>query len=122
MQREGGNPLNEVDERRKHQRVQINWPVNMVTENGVVEGQTRDISIDGFSVFCDEPLRLHDTFQVTILPPNHELIEITGKMVWSDLYAIGDDDATVGIGVCFVQISEEDRMFFQQLVSELPAC
>ena len=111
--------MNQADERRQNLRAKISWPINITTKDGIAEGQTRDISANGLSVFCDEPLQLHDTFQISIMPPDHELIKITGKMVWSDLYAIGDDDSTVGIGVCFVQISEEDRMFFQQLAAEL---
>jgi hypothetical protein len=36
-------------------------------------------------------------------------------VVWSDLYGIGDDDSAYGMGICFVEISDEDLHVLQKL-------
>ena len=60
-------------------------------------------------ILCEEPLRLNDTYQMSILPPDHKAIGVTGKVVWSDAYCMDENDGVFGIGVCLVEISDEDR-------------
>ena len=109
--------LSDTEDRRQNPRVPVNWPVNIITGEGRCEGQTKDISVDGLSVICDDPLRLHDELTVSVMPPDHDVIEAKGQVVWSDFYAM-EEDATVGIGVCFVEISEQDQLFFERVISE----
>ena len=104
-------------ERRKEPRIEVSWPVAVFAEHGTIEGETRNISIDGLAVFCEEPLRLNESYRISISPPDHPAVGITGKVVWSDLYGIEGDDTTVGMGVCFVEISEEDRGYLEEVVT-----
>jgi hypothetical protein len=55
---------------------------------------------------------------MSILPPDHPLIEITGMIVWSDFYGLDDENKPCGMGVCFVEIADEDRHFLEQLEYE----
>jgi Tfp pilus assembly protein PilZ len=86
-------------------------------ESGTFEGETANIAANGVGIVCDEPLELSGSYTLAIRPPNYEPIEITGKVVWSDLYGI-DGNKTVGIGICFIEISEKDRIFFCKMISE----
>jgi hypothetical protein len=104
-------------ERRKHSRGEIRWPITVLADHGTIEGETRNISVDGISIRCDEPLRLNEVFRIAILPPNHQAIGVSGKVIWSDLYAIDHNDTAVGLGLCFVEISDEDRKIFMDAVS-----
>lgn len=104
-------------ERREEPRIEVRWPVAVFAQHGTIEGETRNISIEGLAVFCDEPLRLHESYRISISPPDHPAIGITGKVVWSDLYGIEGEDTTVGMGVCFVEISEEDRNDLEEVVN-----
>lgn len=104
-------------ERRKEPRIEVRWPVAVLAEHGTIEGETRDISVSGLAIFCDEPLRLNELYRMSISPPNHPAVGVSGKVVWSDLYGIEDDDTTVGMGICFVEISEEDRKYLREVVS-----
>lgn len=105
-------------ERRKHPRNQIKWAVNFFSDRGVIEGEAVNISVEGLSVRCDEPIRLEETYRMSILPADHPLIEITGKIIWSEFYGLDDENKTCGMGVCFVEIADEDRRFLEELESK----
>jgi hypothetical protein len=85
-------------ERRKEPRIEVRWPVYVFAEHATVEGETRNISVNGLAIFYDEPLRLNESYRISISHPNHSAVGISGKVIWSDLYGIEDDDTTVGMG------------------------
>lgn len=107
-------------ERRKQERINVRWPITVFTDKATIEGETRNITADGISICCDEPLRLNEIFRMAITPPNHQAIGVTGKVVWSDLYAIDDENTALGVGVCFVEISDGDRHFFKDVAPVHP--
>ena len=104
-------------ERRKNVRGDIRWPITVSADHGNIQGETRNISVDGISIRCDEPLRINEVFRIAILPPDRQAIGVSGKVIWSDLYAIDHNDTAVGLGLCFVEISDEDRKIFNDAVS-----
>ncbi len=106
-------------ERRKHSRGDIRWPITVLADHGTIKGETRNISVDGISIRCDEPLMINEIFRIAILPPDRQAIGVSGKVVWSDLYAIDPNDTAVGLGICFVKITDEDRKIFEDAVSAL---
>ena len=108
-------------ERRKHTRGDIRWPVTVLADHGNIEGETINISVDGLSVRCDEPLMINEVFRIAILPPDGQAIGVSGKGIWSDLYGIDPNDTAVGLGLCFVRISDEDRKVFEDAVAALDA-
>lgn len=112
------NPDN-TEERRKHPRFEVNWAITVFTDGGAVEGEAINISLEGLSICCEEPLPLKKMLRVTIAPPHHPIIQISGEVVWSDLYGMDDEKTTIGMGVCFVEISDEDRLAIEKLVSSL---
>ncbi len=98
-------------------RGDIRWPITVSADHGNIQGETRNISVDGISIRCDEPLRINEVFRIAILPPDRQAIGVSGKVIWSDLYAIDHNDTAVGLGLCFVEISDEDRKLFKDAVS-----
>lgn len=103
-------------ERRKCPRIEIRWPISIQTDHGVVNGETVNISSEGVSICCDEPIPLEKSLKISILPPNHHIIEISGRITWSDLCGIDAENASVGIGICFLEISKADQDYFNQVV------
>ena len=106
-------------ERRKHTRGDIRWPITVLADHGNIKGETINISVEGLSIRCDEPLMINEVFRIAILPPDRQAIGVSGKVIWSDLYAIDPNDTAVGLGLCFVRISDEDRKIFEDAVSAL---
>jgi hypothetical protein len=104
-------------ERRRYPRINVTWPISIVLNGEIIDGETINITVDGVLISCEEPLQLNEALRISINPPNHQGIGVTGKVIWSDQYAIDERDATFGMGICFVKISEVDRHFLKDLVS-----
>ena len=109
--------MDKSQERRKHPRGDISWPVSIIADSGPVDGITLNITPGGLSIACDEPLRLDENYTLSIMPPNQQIIKVVAKVVWSDLYGIDEQNSTVCMGVCFVEISNADRDFFKTAVT-----
>lgn len=109
--------MTDADERRRSPRTEMNWPVNIIVDDEIIDGETVDISTEGLHVNCDEPVPLNETLTLTIAPPNRDLINVKAKVVWSDLDGIDADNRSVGMGLCFVEISEADRLNFDEAVA-----
>ena len=83
----------------------------------VAAGLTRNITVEGMFIICQEPLRLNETYQISIKPPNHKNIELACKVVWSNLYGVDDEKTAYGMGFCFVQVADKDRHLLSDAIS-----
>ncbi|MCG6892815.1 MAG: PilZ domain-containing protein [Desulfobacteraceae bacterium] len=106
----------EPEDRRKSPRVRVNWPVNIVVDDEIISGETADVSSEGVNINCDDPLPMDRTLEIRIAPPGAEVVHLTGRVVWADLSGIDGENNAVGIGICFMEISDADRSFFQEVV------
>ena len=104
-------------EKRAHPRYDVIWPVTLSVNQQAVKGQTINISYEGISVECDEPLPLNKVINISIEPLDSQAIAVSGKVVWSDIYGIAKEETSYGLGICFVEISEQDRVRYNDLVS-----
>ena len=105
------------NERRKHPRYKVRWPVTVFVGDDKITGETVDISVNGFSICCETPLHIDQDYRILIQPPDHPIINITGKAIWSNLYGVDEKNTTVGMGICFVEISKNNRDFFNDIIS-----
>lgn len=103
-------------ERRNSERAELKWPITILADYATVEGITLKISVDGIHIRCEEPLLLDETYRMSILPPNHDAIEVLGKVIRSEFYGMGEDKTTFGMGVCLVEIPEEEKNTLNLLI------
>jgi hypothetical protein len=106
-----------IKERRRTSRRFVRWPITVEAEHGTVDGETHNISFDGIYIRCKEPLRVFQDFRMALLPPDHQAIGLTGKVVWADLYGLDKDENAFGMGVCLVEIADKDRRAFERALS-----
>ena len=106
-------------DKRQQPRTEVRWPIKVDKHGAIIEGETKNIAADGIAICCDEPLPLNEVVSISIEPQDQQPIEVYGKVIWSDVYGIDDKNKTYGIGVCFVQISKQDRSRYSELVSVL---
>lgn len=108
--------MTDIIERRAHTRIKVKWPITVVTDDSAIEGETRDITTVGMFINCKEPLALNETYQISLIPPNHQIIDLTCKVLWSNLYST-EGENTYGTGFCFVKVSDEDAHFLSEVLS-----
>jgi hypothetical protein len=110
-----------IDEKRKEPRVQIDWPIRAFVDSSTIEGKTKDVSLHGICIQFNNPIHLEGETSISIFPPNCNPIDIIGKIVWSDLYALDMDNNNVPvcIGLSFVEISLKDRHILKEII-EIP--
>jgi c-di-GMP-binding flagellar brake protein YcgR len=105
--------LNDLIEKRKNPRVDVIWPIKVSTNDGQVKGETVNISLDGMSIYCNDPLPFNEALSISIEPLNQSVIELSGKVIWSDSYGM-DEGKSFAMGVSFLEINDEDRQRFVQ--------
>lgn len=99
-------------ERRIYPRAKINWPVEIKTERGAVDGVTSNVTPNGVFIHCQKPLKLNAVFEMDISIPDSEYtISAKAEVVWSNRWGPDDEITPRGMGVRFVKISSEARKF-----------
>ena len=104
------------EERRQNPRARVNWPVTIQTEEGTIERATYNISPDGAFIRGLSPLELHEVVDITISGTDHP-ITVKARVVWSSNQIPPDEDMPRGVGVEFINISDEHREIISSLVS-----
>ena len=104
----------------QHAGKELQWPITILAAQGNIEGITLNVSEEGIRIRCEEPLLLKETYRMSILPPHHEAIGIIGEVISSEFYGMSEDNATFGMGICQVHVSDEDLQFLNELVLTTP--
>jgi hypothetical protein len=104
------------EERRQNPRASVNWPVTIQTEEGTIERATYNISPEGAFVRGLSPLELHEVVDMTISGLDHP-ITVKARVVWSSSQVPPKEDMPRGVGVEFINISDEHREIIFSLVS-----
>ena len=105
------------EERRQHPRTRVNWPITIQTEEGTIERATYNISPNGAFIRGLSPLDLHEVVDITISGLDHP-ITVKARVVWSSNQIPPQEDMPRGVGVEFINISDEHREIISSLVSE----
>jgi hypothetical protein len=101
------------NERRLHPRAEIRWPVTIETAQGIIEAKLRNLGAGGAYIHCEETPEPGELVTLTISPPDASPIKITAEVVWAGKVL------ALGMGVRFVEISDQDRQFISEEISEL---
>ena len=91
----------EGKERRLQPRVEVKWPVTMLTSEGAIQGETRDISMQGAYIYCDQPFPLHERFVLSVKAPAASM-QVMAQVVWSNNSPAHQIEEQPGMGVRFI--------------------
>jgi len=103
-------------ERRKSLRIQAKWPIILSRGVETIEGETLNLSAEGISFTSEDPVRFKGTYQIVLRPPDHPEIALSGDVIWSDLYGIDEGSDTYCMGICLLEIREQDAEFIVDTV------
>ena len=105
-------------EGRQHQRGNVSWSVTIQTEEGTIERATYNISPHGAFISGLSRLELHEVVDMTFSGPDHP-ITVKAKVVWSSSQVPPKEDMPRGVGVEFINISDENREIISSFVAGL---
>ena len=104
------------DERRRHFRAELKWPVIIQHAKGDLNGETLNFSTLSAFIRCSRPLKLNEVFNLTIDAPNRRL-SVNAEVVWSNIHGRDDDITPRGMGVRFLNIESEDQQFIAKAIA-----
>lgn len=109
--------MNSRIENRRDPRIPVNWPVDLMTSQGAIAGETSNISISGALILCTEEPEIGDEFQIILKSSDNHKIPATCSKVWSGSFNM-NGYVFNGIGVHFTEISSKDQEVIASLVAE----
>lgn len=102
---------------REYARAKVSWPLSILTAQGPLEGEVRDISLTGALIHCHELPDPDRPIPMAIeIPEQHHSIFATGEMIRLDIKGGETDHPSFLLGVRFAEISEDDLSFLSQKV------
>ena len=102
---------------REYARAKVSWPLSILTVQGPLEGEVRDISLTGALIHCHELPDPDSPIPMAIeIPEQHHSIFATGEMIRLDIEGEEREHPSFLLGIRFAEISEEDLSFLSQKV------
>jgi len=102
-------------EKRRHPRVEISWPVTVVTDEGIISGRAENLSFVGTLIRCSEPVELPYDFRLVFRPAELQLLITTAERVWSRTIKSNNSTCQV-MGVRFTYIPEHEWGVFSRTI------
>ena len=90
-------------DRRKFIRHHLKCPVTVVTSQGTMSGQARNLSGDGALICCKQPLNPRESMDLTVKFPDGFSMEVPSEVVWSYKTNAGDEKSLYKMGVRFLR-------------------
>ncbi|MGE5842669.1 MAG: PilZ domain-containing protein [Deltaproteobacteria bacterium] len=104
--------------RRELLRLSVKWLLAVRTESGFAEGETRNITGEGFFLYCSTRLHQGTTYAVTIKLPEKR-VQMTGKVTWSNLDNCGSLNFGPAMGFYFMRIdADKDKQVLREAMVE----
>ncbi|MGQ9646923.1 MAG: PilZ domain-containing protein [Thermodesulfobacteriota bacterium] len=102
-------------EKRKHPRVDVNWPVSIETSYGTMAGEVKNVSLGGAFICCKKPLPLRKVFRMTMIGPDNEPLTATAQVAWSNANMPEEKVVNRGMGVRFIKMSDRHLELVRQI-------
>jgi hypothetical protein len=92
-------------ERRKRGRFDVRYSVTIKSSQGILSGETKNISPSGalIACACAQPIFPTETLDLTIKRPSDSTIETSARVVWSSVPGFRHDSLLCWVGVRFVR-------------------
>lgn len=104
-------------EKRFGPRVKLSWPVTMLNSQSQIEGNIENVSSKGAFVSCKEVPPLEEGFLMVIRAPEHTIMNLNGKVVWSTVLDSSEGDPLFGVGVQFTRMSADNRQVLHKIIA-----
>ena len=103
-------------EKRQFPRVELPWPVTVITDDGLITGRTENISLVGTLIRCSAVPELLHKFRLLIRPAERQLLLTTAERVWHRAF-VRDNSKSYAMGVRFTFIPDRDYKLISKAIS-----
>jgi hypothetical protein len=104
-------------EKNKSPRIKSRWPITIITNRCLIEGESISITTNGIFAHCKEQLHENETYRMVITLPQNRYVAVKGRVIWSNLNGVDPNGNFSDMGFSFVELPEEDRFLLNQAVS-----
>ncbi len=102
--------------RRELLRLNVRWLLAVKTELGLAKGETRNITGEGFFLYCSERLHEGVAYPVTIKLPE-KTVQMAGKVTWCNLDNCTSFNFSPAMGFYFMRIDEDkDKQILREAI------
>jgi len=122
-------PMTSVNERRRHSRVPVEWPVVIRMKDRTAVGETRNVSARGALIQTERPLHPKEKFRVFMVPANRRAFRVTCEVAWVKGRPSGRRISTYVSGIRFTRLLKGDGQFLLNFIRtqlmphpEVPRC
>ncbi len=98
--------------------IKARWPLTILYNRCLIEGESRNITANGILARCKKPLDENETYRIVITLPKKRYIAVSGKVTWFNLDGIDPNGTFSDMAFYFVELPEEDRSLLNQAVSD----
>lgn len=106
------------EEKRERSRLTVSWQASMETPQGTIQVKLKNISHSGAFVVCPEPMALNEKVKMVIEAPNLDPFPLQAEVIWSNIHVPEDRIVHRGMGIRFVENTEEERSRLRQALQE----
>ena len=106
-------------EKRLHPGIPVNWPGVILTPEGTIKGETRNISVGGACIEYSEEADLNGELQIVFEYSKQRSMSVTGKKAWAGNFNMDGKSVFSDGGVRFTEISREDRELISSLDKDI---
>ncbi len=104
-------------EKRDRPRARVKWPVILQTDQGDIQGETLNITVDGALIRCQETLEPDETIEIVInVPTLLRPLKILAQVIHSSVSGTADEISYYQIGVRFAELSKKNRWLISTAV------
>src|SRR5579864_8624802 len=97
------------DNRRSHDRFDVEWAVDCIAEDTFLYASIANISAMGIFVKTTNPRAIGERLMLSFEPPGYEPFKLEGQVTWVNLLRPDGDNPNPGMGVRFVNLRPQDR-------------
>jgi hypothetical protein len=105
------------EEKRSQPRLAVSWHAVFASHRGSSPAQLKDISLGGAFVACANPLPLSERFLITMDLPGRGPLELKAEVLWSNIHVPADRVIHRGMGIRFIDNTEENRKILSEAVA-----
>ena len=106
-----------ADKRPAVERLKLECPALIERSQGFTKVGIKEISINGAFVTCPRPLPVGETFQIKIIFKKDKSLALKADVLWNNNNVPRDEVVARGMKVRFLQLSDDERQFIEEIVS-----